>query len=79
MFVGLTHLVTSALVVAGCWSILREDVARLSLPGGTGINIAGPVCPGAASRAGAARLGYGDMSRRPAGAGWLRPGRAWVW
>ncbi len=25
---------------------------------------------------GAARLGYGDMSRRPAGAGWLRPGGA---
>ena len=41
IFVGLTYLVTSALVVAGCWSILREDVARLSLLGGTGINMRG--------------------------------------
>jgi len=41
MFVGVIHLVTSALVVAGCRSILREDVARLSLLGGPGLNMRG--------------------------------------
>ena len=76
MFVGLTYLVTSALVVAGCWSILREDVARLSLLGGTGINMRGRYALVLPAGPGAARLGYGDMSRRPAGAGRLRPGRA---
>ncbi len=68
----------------------REDVARLSLPGGTGINIRGRYALVLPAGPGAARLGYGDMSgARPERGGSGRAGcegdhrgpasRPWLW